>query len=359
MLSLLVSGGLSLCYSISFTGAAAPPIPAAPLIPTPAHGSAPLPLSVPGAMPPCRAVTSVTLFSAANAPSSTSTTSSPALAQSLPSLPELEAMFAPHGTAPLVAADHKPQPLIMSSALPPIPGKVVERIRAGLFVDLKELLQDNVALLQRLQEVNTGSQASTGGTSRMRDIRDPMTWASAFMAFVAARSDNPETRDLLAYGQLVLLLARKHGGLGWVAYDHQFRQQAAAGSTAPWSELNLSLMAATVFATGGETPTRACPLCFAADHSARECALASLEVNKAPPRPPASNRTAVRPRPYRTREEVCRRFNRGACSSTSCKFEHTCSTCQQPGHGSHECRRAPSKNMTQEPATQPPRPNLQ
>ena len=268
-------------------------------------------------------------------------------------------MCVPHGPTPLLAADHKPQPLILSSALPPIPGKVVERIRAGLFVDLKELLPDNVALLQRLQEVSTGTQASAGGQSRMRDIRDPLTWASSFMAFAAARSDVSETRDLLAYGQLILLLARKHGGLGWVAYDHQFRQQAAAGSSAPWSELNLSLMAATVFSTGGETPTRACSLCFAADHSARDCALASLEVDKAAPRPSASNRSATRPKPYRTREEVCRRFNRGTCTSTSCKFEHSCSACQQPGHGSHECRKAASKGVTQDPSAQAPRPSLQ
>ena len=72
----------------------------------------------------------------------------------------------------------------------------------------------------------------------MWNIRDPLTWASSFMVFVATRSDNQETRDMPAYDQLVLLLTRKHGGLGWVAYDHQFRQQAAAGSAALWSELN-------------------------------------------------------------------------------------------------------------------------
>ena len=45
----------------------------------------------------------------------------------------------------------------------------------------------------------------------MRDICNPLTWASSFMAFVAAQSYNPVNMDLLAYGQLVLLLIRKHG----------------------------------------------------------------------------------------------------------------------------------------------------
>ena len=71
-----------------------------------------------------------------------------------------------------------------------------------------------MAFLQRIQEVNTGRQASAGAPYRMRDIRDPLTRASSFMAFVATRSDNQETRDMLAYGQLVLLLTRKHTGLG-------------------------------------------------------------------------------------------------------------------------------------------------
>ena len=73
-------------------------------------------------------------------------------AWTLLSLPDLEALiFFPGPPLPGVAL-RKPQALTLSSALPPIPGKVVERIWAGSFVDLKELLPDNVALLQRLQE---------------------------------------------------------------------------------------------------------------------------------------------------------------------------------------------------------------
>ena len=45
-------------------------------------------------------------------------------------------------------------------------------------------------------------------------------------------------------------------GLGCLAYDSQFRQQAAAGAPIPWSELNLSLMVATVFNGGGRLPPR-------------------------------------------------------------------------------------------------------
>ena len=74
----------------------------------------------------------------------------------------------------------------------------MERICFGLYTDLKELIQDIVALLQNLQEVNTGGQASKGAPYHMQNIRDSPTWASSFTAFVATRSDSQETRDTLA-----------------------------------------------------------------------------------------------------------------------------------------------------------------
>ena len=63
----------------------------------------------------------------------------------------------PSGPLQLLTVAVKASPLILSSVLPPIPAKAVDRIRAGSFVDLKELLPDNMALLQRLQETSTGS----------------------------------------------------------------------------------------------------------------------------------------------------------------------------------------------------------
>ena len=154
---------------------------------------------------------------------------------------------------------------------------------------------------------------------------------------------------------LILQLARKHGGLGWVANDSQFRQQAAAGAPTPWFELNRLLMAATVFNGGGEASVQACSLCLASDHSAPECALASLDSGRPPSKPPTSSRTSTRPKPYRIQEEVCWRFNRGTCSSPSCRFEHICASCQKPGHASFECKKGASKGSTAEPLAQHPK----
>ena len=96
-------------------------------------------------------------------------------------------------------------------------------------------------------------------------------------------------------------------------------------------------MAATVLRSAHET----CTLCHFRDHSTEQCALFSQEPPKAP-RPPA------RPSPYRVKpyavpkplnSEPCRRFNRGACPSMAetCRYSHTCSACEKPGHGAVSC----------------------
>ena len=152
-------------------------------------------------------------------------------------------------------------PLVLSSALPPIPGKVVEVIRAGHYVDFKDLLPDNVVLRQRM--VDTGILGSSNQNLRLREVGDVETWLHCFLAFVAAKVESPETRELMAYGQIILMLARKHGGMGWKTYDMHFRQLIGVGHTLPWMELNPSMMAAEVLQSGGRSVPFASPTIIA------------------------------------------------------------------------------------------------
>ena len=95
---------------------------------------------------------------------------------------------------------------------------------------MRELLPDNVALLQRLQEVNLPGHLPPENLSRPRDIRNPLSWVACFMAFVATKVNRLETRELITYGKIIVSLAQRHGGVGWATYDTMFRQQAAAGA---------------------------------------------------------------------------------------------------------------------------------
>ena len=120
-----------------------------------------------------------------------------------------------------------------------MPAKVVGKVKGGFFVDFKEFLEDNMLLVQRLQELNlVGAQLPSLshallGSSRLREIADPLTWASCFLAFMATSLEQQDARDLAAYGMIVLQLAQKHGGTGWLLYDRQFRQHKAAGAAFP------------------------------------------------------------------------------------------------------------------------------
>ena len=125
-------------------------------------------------------------------------------------------------------------------------------------------------------------------------------------------------RELLAYAQIIIQLARSHGGgKGWIAYDWRFRQQVAAGMPLCWSEINPSLLSATVLGSAPAPGCRNCPLCLSWDHGRDECALGSLNTGGAKPK-----KTSGRYRPYSVPGGFCRRFNAGSCPNTteSCRL---------------------------------------
>uniref|UniRef100_A0A1X7SLT9 Cleavage and polyadenylation specificity factor subunit 4 n=1 Tax=Amphimedon queenslandica TaxID=400682 RepID=A0A1X7SLT9_AMPQE len=225
--------------------------------------------------------------------------------------------------------------LALASALPPIPGKAVDKISKGIFIEFKELLADNVALASQLREL--GPVQGATARSRMRDISDPLSWVYCFLSYVVVLVPDPRLRDLVAYGQIVIQLARSHGGSGWLEYDRRFHQQVAAGAPLSWAEINPSLMSATVPGFGLASGSGNCPLCLSWDHDRADCALASLDQQSKPP---------THSKPYsRSPLEICRRFNAGVCpnSSNRCRFLHACSTCSKSGHPAADCKESKGK----------------
>lgn len=278
---------------------------------------------------------------ATSSPATTITSAATAAGPHFPSLTTL--LGTPLSSFPEPAVSSLASPLLISPALPPVPAKVVEKARKGAFVDFKEFLTDNNLLLQRIQELSQVGAIPAAAqpllsSSRMREVSDPLTWASCFLAFMAARTKHEETCHLAAYGMIILQLVRKHGGSGWLLYDRQFRLQQEAGAGLSWVEINPSLLAATVLGQSSERISCSCHLCLAPDHTREDCALASLDYNKPSPALPANRpsphslRPSRRPGPYRT-SGPCYRFNsHGGCHSSSCRFEHVCSGCFLPGH---------------------------
>ena len=167
-----------------------------------------------------------------------------------------------------------------------------------------------------------------------------------YISLSAVRCPDESTRQLVTYTRLVLHLAQKHGGSGWLDYDHTFRAQAASSAGVAWNAINPSLMASAVLSS--TSVGTFCHLCQEVNHQATDCALAALDpaphmTNPSPHRrsfPQPSARRANRPSPYDLSVEVCRRFNRGQCPDPSvCRFRHVCSypDCKRTTHGAFAC----------------------
>ncbi len=204
-------------------------------------------------------------------------------------------------------------------------------------MDLRELMPDNIALAKLLSEVGAGSFAQSG--SRMREIEDPLTWCFYFLALIAVSVTEKRAKELAAYAQLIIYLAQRHGGRGWLAYDRLFRQQVASGSSLQWNEFAPSLMASTVLSVGSIKNT-SCQLCNGADHMTAACALFRTSSSRTIPQSQMDS-----PAKKSKVAEPCKRFNRGTCnqSQSSCKYLHVCSECGGSSHSALVCRTKPDQ----------------
>ena len=126
---------------------------------------------------------------------------------------------------------------------------------------------------------------------------------------MAAAMDCDATRDLAAYGQIVVFQAQEHLGGSWPAYDQQFCQQRAVDSAIPCNDLSSSIMAVTVLRSSHDT----CTLHHFPDHSTEQCALFSVQESQAQLRSATSGKSVMRSprvRPVKSGALACRRLNR-------------------------------------------------
>ena len=123
-----------------------------------------------------------------------------------------------------------PAPFMLGEGLPPVPGKLVQKIQRGDYVDMAELLRDNMEVERRRasREV-TSTNLGLGAQPSRREVPDLISWVQCFGVYAAVVSAKHPDRmlQLLAYQTMVVREARRCGGHGWQSYDAMFRQQAA------------------------------------------------------------------------------------------------------------------------------------
>lgn len=98
--------------------------------------------------------------------------------------------------------------------MPPVPAKLVAKILKGEFVDMTELLWDNIEAERRRCGRDTTSNQTR--PSR-REIPDILSWLQCFGVFVGVVASKHSDRvpQLLAYQTTIVREARRCGGAGW------------------------------------------------------------------------------------------------------------------------------------------------
>ena len=234
------------------------------------------------------------------------------------------------------------RPFILSEALPVLPAKLVRRILRGEYIDMAELLKDNMEVERR----RALSEAEEGRARvNRREVPDLLSWLQCFSLYAAVVGSRfpDKVQDLWAYQATIIAEHRRCGGRGWRLYDAGFRQQITSLEAAEFGKLNQALYATTFLAYG--SVGQFCGSCLQTDHSLEDCA---LNPNRAVPvvrlrEPPREHREPSREHrdggrtgeagfKRRRRIGACYAWNDGRCNSPSCRFEHVCSRC----HGEHK-----------------------
>lgn len=225
------------------------------------------------------------------------------------------------------------QTFVLSEGLAPVPAKLVAKILRGDFVDMAELLRDNLEADRRGSLCDTSEPSAVTPKHPRREVPDLLSWVQCFGTYMGViASQYPDrVKPLLAYQTLIVREARRCGGRGWQSYDSMFRQQVAGRPDADWSKLNSTLYAVTFLAQAGTG--RTCPLCLESDHREEECALAKARPTPLPRAGPSRDtaRNAVEPggnRSTRSRTHmICFAWNQGECKFPFCRYRHVCVRC--------------------------------
>lgn len=167
----------------------------------------------------------------------------------------------------------------LSTALEPMPHRLTQRIRSGTFVEMRDLLTDNIALYDQIEVVygQTPIVPIPGvPRSRFRDVPTMSSWLYCFLAYVAVRTTDDFTRNMLTYARLITREALRHGGSGWQDHDRDFWHQVEIDTTLPLNTLLPDLQSTTILGhrTGSGTFY---VLCRSVDHVASQCALQWLQ----------------------------------------------------------------------------------
>ena len=161
-------------------------------------------------------------------------------------LPATSQFFSPAFSTPTLAhsvASLLHKPFVVGPGYSPILEKLVTKIKAGQFVDLADLLPENVKAQDSEPQTYLDGKLLVSTKKRVREITDVVTWVEAFTVYMWIFCCTHPSRwhDVTQYKLLILQTARQFSGKAWLHYDSAFRKDTAASGLTDWSRMNSDL----------------------------------------------------------------------------------------------------------------------
>ncbi len=139
-----------------------------------------------------------------------------------------------------------------------VPGKLVRKIVRGDYVDMAELLKDNVEAERRRMAAGESGQ---GQRPSRREIPDFESWLQCFNTYAAVVCSTQVQGAMGISGCGASEVRRR----GWLLYDSAFRQQISSLEAVDFSKINQGLYSTTFLAYGGRG--QFCSRCLLSDHT--------------------------------------------------------------------------------------------
>ena len=135
------------------------------------------------------------------------------------------------------AVAKKPTTWSIGAGLPPIPFRLIDRIQAGEFIDMAELLPERLGFNVFNSPMSDDKDGKHSSKSRKRQVTTITEWVQCFSIYAAVMAQKYpiKVRDLLGYQALLVEAHIQYEGDAWLGYDRRFRQTAAASLDLVWA----------------------------------------------------------------------------------------------------------------------------
>ena len=224
-------------------------------------------------------------------------------------------------------------PAVGSRMLPSLPQRLSDRILRGEFIDLEDLLSDNLCLNKTPLQLVAGVDGSgkphhlslqLADKSARRTIRDNTPWFEAWTTYMAVIVSAAPTRAREWWATNISFsrpISNFHTN-AVLCYNRAFRN-SVAGTSSQWDQINQSLWSINLI----RAPRPACPLCNV-QHGYDRC----------PHRQQLTSTQQAFQAAAGNARHICINYSHGRpCQFQPCERLHTCSSCGDKGHPASSC----------------------